>query len=51
MQDIPTDLDWNILTEIENSEEVERLEMGEMFLGRLSSHISFYFTFQFDINI
>ena len=49
MQDIPTDLDWNILTE--NSEEVERLEMEELFLGRLSSHISFYFTFQFDINI
>ena len=33
MQDIPTDLDWNILTEIENSEEVERLEMGEVFLS------------------
>ncbi|CAL5363416.1 unnamed protein product [Camellia sinensis] len=29
VQDIPTELDWDILMEIENSEEVERLEMEE----------------------
>ena len=31
-QDFPTDLDWDILTEIENSEEVETLEMEEVHL-------------------
>ncbi|CAH2041892.1 unnamed protein product [Thlaspi arvense] len=30
VQDIPSDLDWDILTEIENSEEVERLEQEEI---------------------
>ncbi|KAH0980901.1 hypothetical protein GBA52_008078 [Prunus armeniaca] len=29
-QDIPTQLDWDLLTEIENSEEYERLEMEEL---------------------
>lgn len=33
VQDIPSDLDWDILTEIENSEEVERLEQEEVFLS------------------
>lgn len=31
--DIPTDLDWDILMEIENSEEVESLEMEEVGLS------------------
>ena len=30
VEDIPTELDWDILTEIESSEEVERLEMEEV---------------------